>query len=320
MIRLSRTVRPRKMPRPSGMWHTPRAVRRDGLSLVTSSPSISTDPDVGSQQPGDGLQQRRLPGAVRSEERGDRRRGHGEVDAAQDGRVPVPAGDVAELEGGSGVASSRHGATASGLELGDATRRRGRRRARSGWRATAAASPSKMSTPKSSTYMYAQTRITSDMSCSTSRMPQPRSSTTRWRTSPNWAVSSRSRPEDGSSRSSRSNGPARQRASSTSRRWPVDSSPAWRSARSVIPHSSSASAAAADADPLVGPAGDELGDRSCARLARLAPEGHVVEHRQRLAQLHDLERAAEAETGASGGGERSRRPGRGGGSARTTGG
>ena len=38
-----------------------------------------------------------LPRSTLSEQGGDRRRGDREVDAAQDGRVPVPAGDAAEL-------------------------------------------------------------------------------------------------------------------------------------------------------------------------------------------------------------------------------
>ena len=83
------------------------------------------------------------------------------------------------------------------------------------------------------------------MSCSTSSTPVPLSATTRASSSAKRSVSCTSSPEDGSSSSRKSNGPARQRASSTMRRWPVDRAPACTPARSPRPHSSIASAAAA---------------------------------------------------------------------------
>ena len=132
------------------------------------------------------------------------------------------------------------------------------------------------------------------------------------------AVSSRSSPDDGSSSSRRSNGPARQRASSTSRRWPVDSAPAWTPARSVIPQSSSASSAATDRARWSARLATSWDSGRAPGLAGLAAERDVVEHGQRVAQLHDLERAAEAEAAARRRGRRRRRPRRGGGSVPTT--
>ena len=83
-----------------------------------------------------------------------------------------------------------------------------------------------------------QTSSTRDMSCSTSRIPIPRSATTCRRIAPKRSVSARSSPEEGSSSSSSSNGPARHRASSTSRRCPVDSDVAGGRGGPEMPHSS----------------------------------------------------------------------------------
>ena len=112
--------------------------------------------------------------------------------------------------------------------------------------------------------------ITSAMSCSTSRMPTPRSAATRARTAPNRSVSAPSRPEDGSSSSSTSNWPARQRASSTSRRWPVDSAATGRSARSAIPASAMACPAACTAGALLfaGPGQVPPGPRPACAASR----------------------------------------------------
>ena len=79
------------------------------------------------------------------------------------------------------------------------------------------------------------------MSCSTSRIAVPRSRTTRCSTRPNASVSTRSRPDDGSSSSRTSNEPASARASSTRRRWPVERSPAFACARWLTPQSRIAS-------------------------------------------------------------------------------
>ena len=59
--------------------------------------------------------------------------------------------------------------------------------------------PAKMSRPKSSTKMFWHTWRTSSMSCSTSRIPMPRSATAVCRIRPNLWVSPPSSPADGSS-------------------------------------------------------------------------------------------------------------------------
>src|SRR5438270_2256319 len=80
--------------------------------------------------------------------------------------------------------------------------------------------PSAIFLPKSRTWITSHTRMTSSTSCSTSRMARPSWASSSNR-SPNASVSWVSRPEPGSSRSSRRGLAARARASSTSRARPV---------------------------------------------------------------------------------------------------
>ena len=69
--RFSRTVRFGKMPRPSGMRHSPRRARSSGRAPLTRRPATRTSPAGRGWQPGDDPQRRRLAGAVRSEQRDD---------------------------------------------------------------------------------------------------------------------------------------------------------------------------------------------------------------------------------------------------------
>ena len=108
----------------------------------------------------------------------------------------------------------------------------------------------------------------------------------------------RSSPNDGSSSRRTSKGPARHRASSTSRRWPVDSAPACDVGQ------------VGDAAQLEGRhrrrrvsralrrRRGELRQRPCAGQARLPAERDVLGHGQRVAELHALERSAEPEPAA----------------------
>ncbi len=70
----SRTV---SRPKSSSRWNvraSPRRARLNGASLVTSSPSMRTRPRCGRLEPADDVEQRRLAGAVRADEPGDRAR------------------------------------------------------------------------------------------------------------------------------------------------------------------------------------------------------------------------------------------------------
>ena len=145
------------------------------------------------------------------------------------------------------------------------------------------------------------TERTSVMSCSTSRIPHPRSRTTSSSTCPKRSVSCPSRPDDGSSSRSRSKRPARCRASSTSRRWPIGSSPTWRRRCGPVPVSASASSVAAAMARLEAREPDELRERVASGHRGFAAHRDVLAHGQAVEQLGALERATEPAAGPLGG-------------------
>ncbi len=97
MSRFSRTVRFGKIPRPSGMRHTPARARRSALDPVTSWPSISTAPPVGRTSAAHDLEHRRLARAVGSEHGDDRAARDDEVDPVQHLDRAVAGPQAAEL-------------------------------------------------------------------------------------------------------------------------------------------------------------------------------------------------------------------------------
>ena len=123
----------------------------------------------------------------------------------------------------------------------------------------------------------------------------PRSATTPVSTLPKLTVSPASSPAEGSSKRNRSKGPARTRASSTRRRCPVGSSPAWRSERGPMPVSSMASSTARRTTARSRTAPDQLGEGVGPGHERLAAQLHVLAHAERVEQLGLLEGAPEPE-------------------------
>src|SRR5205823_3986230 len=105
---------------------------------------------------GDGAQRRRLSGAVRAEHRGHAALGELQVDAENDGDTLVAGAQRIHAE-------ERHHATFSPRYA----------RMTAGSSRTCSGDPAEMSRPKSRTWMWSQTRITSDMSWSTSNIVVP---------------------------------------------------------------------------------------------------------------------------------------------------
>ena len=83
MRRFSATVRFGKMPRPSGMRHTPARASASGAAPVTSRPQRNMPPEVGTIWPDATASVVDLPGAVRPEQREHLARAQLEVDAVQ---------------------------------------------------------------------------------------------------------------------------------------------------------------------------------------------------------------------------------------------
>src|SRR5665213_3271160 len=137
----------------------------------------------------DGFERRRLACAVWAEEREHRPRWDNEADAAENLDAPVAGVQIDELDGGRGHAGT----------LVSAPRYAAWTRA-SAW--ISAGVPCAINRPKSRTWMRRHTRMTSSTSCSTSRMAMSWAANSMSR-SPNASVSVVSKPEPGSSRSSR---------------------------------------------------------------------------------------------------------------------
>src|SRR5205814_781592 len=110
-------------------------------------------PAAGPQQAAEHLQRRRLARAVRPDEAGDRSFGHLEAEPAQDVALPVAAGDVLEAE--QRAHAPRYASSTRGSDR------------------IAAGAPSASLLPWSSTIAGSQRRITSGMSCSTTRNVSP---------------------------------------------------------------------------------------------------------------------------------------------------
>ena len=154
------------MPRPSGMRHRPRRARSSGRAPLTRRPATSTSPAVAPSRPATTLQRRRLARAVRAEQRDDAGRGgrRGRRRAAPRCRRSRPgcrAARAAARPSVSSTGTARHDAAVlAGAEVGGehglvVLDRR-------------AVSPSAMIRPKSSTWTWSHTSITSGTSCSTS--------------------------------------------------------------------------------------------------------------------------------------------------------
>ncbi len=102
----------------------------------------------------------------------------------------------------------------------------------------------------------------------------------------------------------RRTGPARQRASSTSRRCPVVERAGLRAGQvRDAAHLHGAADAAAEVTITSDGDGRELRQHAAAGHACLAPEGDVLGDRQRVAELDPLERPPEAPAGPAGGAE-----------------
>ncbi len=87
--RLSRTVISEKSFLPSGTWMTPRSTTSIVERLSSGSPSSRIVPDLGLEEPREGLQRRRLPRSVRADERHDLAGLDVEADVPERGHLPV---------------------------------------------------------------------------------------------------------------------------------------------------------------------------------------------------------------------------------------
>ena len=237
MRRFSRTVRFGKTPRPSGIVHTPSRASASGLAPLTWRPATCTPPAVGDHLAAGHLEGRGLAGAVRAEQRHDRRGRHREVDAVQHLDAAVRGADRRRSSSDrAAVVGRRIGCSVIERLGGRPARRRGRRRCTRLSSCTSAACRRPAPRRSRARRRCEQSRITSGTSCSTSRMPMPVAGQPARGARRSASVSASSWPEAGSSSSSSRGRVARARASSTRRARPVGSSSARVSATSPHAH------------------------------------------------------------------------------------
>ena len=264
MRRCSCTVRFGKIPRPSGTRHRPARARSSARAPLMRRPASTMLPDVARVQPGQHRQQRRLAGAVRA-------------------RGPPPPSRRARR--GRCRGAPRWGRSAARRPRTDRSGSltaslRGRRPARLRPAGPTAGGPLARTRPRSSTWIWAHTSITSWMSCSTRTTATPSAATSR--STPAEARPSPPRPARWPARRGGAPwgrwpapGPARR-----TRAWPVGSRSARWSARPSMPEA----ARGARRRPASG----------SGRRADVGGQAHVLPHGEQPEELEALERAGQA--------------------------
>ena len=292
-----------KIPRPSGRWHTPRRANSCGRRPVSSTSSTTTRPDRGRTIPVAVRSTVVLPApfgpssATTSPRATERLTSRSTIESPYPASSARAAGRDHHAVGGvCAVERQRRHAGSSPVP-----RRRG---TRPGPRRSA---PSPRACPRRSVCRSRARRP----GCTRSARASCRArragcrtlvrATTSSSTCPKRSVSCPSSPDDGSSSSSRSKGPASVRASSTSRRWPIGNSPAWMSATRLVPVSASASSVAVSMARVEATGAHDLRQRVPPRHRSLAAHRDVLPHREVAEELGALEGAPQPAAGPLGG-------------------
>ncbi len=173
MRKFSATLRFGKMPRPSGIRHTPVARERVGMHPGDIASAEEHAAGVRRDRPARDTESCRLTRAVRSEQREHLTGLERQVDAVQHVDRPVSGPHRGELEDGRDLVvginpdhlRARHDADFAVPRYARCT---------DGFAWMSAGVPCAITRPKSSTLIPSHVSITSGMSCSTSNTPSPR--------------------------------------------------------------------------------------------------------------------------------------------------